>query len=100
LAQSGGHGWATTFDLNDDGQNTIIINMRGLNSVTFNDEKSQVTIGGGTIHSEWVEQSYANGVQARKPSYIAILLAQSTTSPHYLQVTLTILACVNSQWRV
>jgi FAD/FMN-containing dehydrogenase len=44
LAQNGGIGWATTFKMKNDG---VIINLVGLNQITFNADKTQVTIGGG-----------------------------------------------------
>ncbi|KAF1969966.1 FAD binding domain-containing protein [Bimuria novae-zelandiae CBS 107.79] len=44
LAQNGGNGWATTFTLHNDG---VLINLAGLNKVTFNADKTQATIGGG-----------------------------------------------------
>ncbi|KAK2740307.1 hypothetical protein FQN57_006187 [Myotisia sp. PD_48] len=59
LAQNGGHGWATTFHLGEEG---LIINLRLLNAVSFNNDKTQVKIGGGAIMSDLVEAAYANGV--------------------------------------
>ncbi|KAI9669063.1 MAG: hypothetical protein M1831_000655 [Alyxoria varia] len=60
LAQSGGHGWADTFDMS---RGDVIINMRGLNSVTVNEARDRVTVGGGAIHGEFVDAAYENGVQ-------------------------------------
>ena len=62
LAQSGGNGWADTLDLGEDG---VIVNLRGLNSIVFNDVNEQVTLGGGTINGELTDASLANGKQAR-----------------------------------
>ena len=59
LAQNGGSGWAT-FDLNSYG---VIINMHGLNQVTFNGNRTQATIGGGALISEAIEAAYANNAQ-------------------------------------
>ncbi|KAK1138466.1 hypothetical protein N8T08_002481 [Aspergillus melleus] len=50
LAQNGGHGWAK-WDFGDEG---ILINIKDLNSVEFNDNKTQVTIGGGAAIEEVV----------------------------------------------
>ncbi|OKL60410.1 hypothetical protein UA08_04007 [Talaromyces atroroseus] len=58
LAQNGAHGWASTFNLTQDG---ILINLHGLNSVTFNDNKIQVTIGGGALISDVITAASANG---------------------------------------
>lgn len=59
LAQNGGNGWSTTFTL---GSNGIIINLRGLNTVTFNDAKTEATIGGGVSVAEAIDAAYAAGV--------------------------------------
>lgn len=61
LAQAGGNGWADTFDLGDYG---VIIDLRGLNSIVFDDEEETVTLGGGTINGEWIDASLAHGKQA------------------------------------
>jgi FAD binding domain len=41
----------------------VTINLRRLNQVTFNNDKTQVTVQGGTIISELVDAAYGNGVQ-------------------------------------
>ncbi|KAA8642442.1 FAD-binding oxidoreductase [Aspergillus tanneri] len=56
LAQTGAHGWSE-FHLK---QNGIIINMRKLNSVSFNCDKTQVTIGGGVLISELTIAAFQN----------------------------------------
>ncbi|OTA80665.1 hypothetical protein M434DRAFT_401658 [Hypoxylon sp. CO27-5] len=58
LAQNGGNGWATTFRINKTG---VVINLAGLNKVTFNADKTQATIGGGTTVSNTIEKAYAAG---------------------------------------
>ena len=45
------------------GSNGIIINLRGLNHVTFNKQLTEATIGGGTLISEAIEAAYANDAQ-------------------------------------
>ncbi|KAK2816789.1 hypothetical protein FQN49_007983 [Arthroderma sp. PD_2] len=52
LAQAGGHGWSSTLDLHQDG---IIINLRQLNTVTFNEDRTEATVGGGALISEVIE---------------------------------------------
>ena len=59
LAQNGGSGWAT-FDLDSSG---VLINMHGLNQVTFNGNRTQATVGGGALISETIESAYANNAQ-------------------------------------
>ncbi|PSN68088.1 FAD binding domain-containing protein [Corynespora cassiicola Philippines] len=59
LAQNGANGWAKTFDLGSKG---VLINMAGLNKVTFSKDKNQATIGGGAIVSETIEAANAAGV--------------------------------------
>ncbi|WYZ36055.1 hypothetical protein EsH8_X_000702 [Colletotrichum jinshuiense] len=58
-AQNGGNGWAKTFNLGNDG---VLINLAGLNAVTFSDNKTQATIGGGAIISETIQAANAAGV--------------------------------------
>ncbi|CAJ2508468.1 Uu.00g134940.m01.CDS01 [Anthostomella pinea] len=58
LAHNGGNGWATTFHLDKDG---VMINLAALNHVTFNADKSQATIGGGSNISNAIDHAYAAG---------------------------------------
>lgn len=58
MAQNGGNGWATTFDLDSDG---VMINLAGLNAVTFTSDKSRATIGGGANVSTTINAAYAAG---------------------------------------
>ena len=60
LAQNGGHGWIDSFNLGDRG---IIINLHGLNQVTFSKDRTQTTIGGGTLISEEISAAAANDVR-------------------------------------
>lgn len=60
LPQNGGHGWISSFNLGNRG---VIINMHGLNQVTFNSDRTQATIGGGTLISEEIEAAVANNVR-------------------------------------
>ncbi|OTB08086.1 hypothetical protein M426DRAFT_71296 [Hypoxylon sp. CI-4A] len=61
FAQSGGHGWSSAWKIGQDG---ILINLRGLNTVTFSDDKTQATVGGGAIMKEVIDAAYENDVQA------------------------------------
>ncbi|RWA09195.1 hypothetical protein EKO27_g5908 [Xylaria grammica] len=58
LAQNGGAGWSSSLDLNSDG---VLINLASLNHVTFNGDKTQATIGGGSSISNTIAQAYAAG---------------------------------------
>ncbi|KAF2672012.1 FAD-binding domain-containing protein [Microthyrium microscopicum] len=57
--QSGGHGWSAFPDLPHD---EVMINMRGLNQVTFNSDKTEATIQGGAIIKEVVDAAWDNDV--------------------------------------
>ncbi|EFR03561.1 FAD binding domain-containing protein [Nannizzia gypsea CBS 118893] len=52
LAQSGGHGWSSTLNLDHSG---IIISLRKLNTVTFSYDGTEATIEGGALISEVME---------------------------------------------
>ncbi|KAI9836334.1 MAG: hypothetical protein M1837_003401 [Sclerophora amabilis] len=60
LAQSGGNGWANTFNMS---RGDLIINLRGLNSVVVNENRDRVHIGGGVLNEELIEAAYENEVQ-------------------------------------
>ena len=60
LAQNGGNGWASTFHIS---RRDIVINLRGINRVSFNTEKTQATIQGGTIVSEVVDAALATNTR-------------------------------------
>ncbi|CAI6339305.1 unnamed protein product [Periconia digitata] len=60
LAQSGGHGWANTFSMSG---KDVIINMRGLNSMKLNENKTEIRIGGGVLNEELIQIAYDNGLQ-------------------------------------
>lgn len=62
MAQNGGHGWATTFKLGQDG---LLINLGWLNAVTFNVERTQVTVQGGALISDVIAAAYANNAQVQ-----------------------------------
>ena len=65
LAQSGGNGWATTFDMRPE---DVIVNLRGLNSIALNQEGTEVTFGGGTINDEFIQFAYDNELEVRECS--------------------------------
>ena len=60
LAQNGGTGWASTFHIS---QRDILINLRGINQVSFNAGKTQATVQGGAIVSEVVDAANANNAR-------------------------------------
>ena len=60
LAQNGGNGWSTTFNI---GKNDLVINLRGIRQITFNTAKTEVALQGGALVSEVVDAAYANGAQ-------------------------------------
>ncbi|TDZ35684.1 FAD-linked oxidoreductase azaG [Colletotrichum spinosum] len=58
VAQNGANGWAATFDL---GGNGVLINLAGLNAVTFNEDKTEATIGGGSTVNQTIQAANAAG---------------------------------------
>ena len=44
-------------------QEDVIINLRGLNSITANDDLTQVIFGGGIINDEFIQFAYDNGLE-------------------------------------
>ncbi|KAJ5805914.1 uncharacterized protein N7503_003516 [Penicillium pulvis] len=60
FAQSGGNAWATTWSL---GENDVVINLRNMNSVEFNMERTLVRVGGGATVAELTDAAYANNAQ-------------------------------------
>ena len=58
MAQNGGNGWSTT--LNKLNKNGIIINLAGIKAITFNANKTQVTLQGGALVSDTVAAGAAN----------------------------------------
>ncbi|KAK7948430.1 FAD binding domain-containing protein [Apiospora aurea] len=58
VAQNGGSGWATTFDL---GTHGVLINLARLNQVTFNADRTRATIGGGARVNETIAHASAAG---------------------------------------
>ena len=73
MAQSGANGWATTFHLDHHG---VIIDLRGLNGISFNEERNKVTVGGGITIGELVDGAYSNGVQVGKSPRILFHLSE------------------------
>ncbi|KAI1321947.1 FAD binding domain-containing protein [Xylariaceae sp. FL0255] len=60
LAQNGGNGWSTT--VGSLTTNGVIINLAGLDQVTFSPDKKQATIGGGANISTTINAAYNAGV--------------------------------------
>ncbi|KAJ5663307.1 hypothetical protein N7507_004038 [Penicillium longicatenatum] len=60
FAQSGGNAWTTTWSL---GENDVVINLRNMNSVKFNAERTLVEVGGGATVAELTDAAYAHNTQ-------------------------------------
>jgi UDP-N-acetylenolpyruvoylglucosamine reductase len=58
LVQNGGNGWANTFSIDSQG---IVIQLDKLRSITFNQDGTQATIGGGVLISDLVPAAAAKG---------------------------------------
>ena len=65
LVQSRGNGWADTFHLGNCG---LLINIAGLNKITFNSNKTEATIQGGALVNEMVIAAYANNTRFANPT--------------------------------
>ena len=65
LAQSQGNGWADTFDLGSCG---ILINIAGLNEISFNSNKTTATIQGGTLTNDMIYAAYSNNTRFAIPT--------------------------------
>jgi hypothetical protein len=59
LAQNGGSGWSTTFDL---GKNGVLINLAKLNHFALSADRKEATIGGGILINDTVAAADAAGV--------------------------------------
>lgn len=58
MAQNGGVGWTTTFNLGNYG---VLINLAGLNAVTVSSDKTQTTVGGGAAIGDVIAAADAAG---------------------------------------
>lgn len=56
LAQTGGHGWTTSWNLGDSG---VLINLRGLNNVAVNLKEGWAIIEAGALVGEVIDAAYA-----------------------------------------
>ena len=65
LLQNQGNGWADTFNLGNCG---ILINVAGLNKITFNEDVTQATIQGGTLTNDMIEAAYGNNTRFANPT--------------------------------
>ncbi|KAF3935865.1 hypothetical protein ABW19_dt0208775 [Dactylella cylindrospora] len=59
LAQSGGH----SFNIKNQDSVSVIISMRGLNSVTVAEDCKSVAVGGGAVVSEFIKGAHAKGLE-------------------------------------
>lgn len=59
LAQSGGHGWGLPNTLQSTG---VLINLRGLNRVSFSDDRTRAIVQGGTLVKELIDAAWEHDV--------------------------------------
>jgi FAD/FMN-containing dehydrogenase len=57
LAQSGGHGWTSSFGI---GEGDIIINLRGMRDVVVDLEAERAVIAAGALVGEVVAEAHKN----------------------------------------
>lgn len=62
IAQNGAHGWANTFRIGND---DVLINLRGLNSVKLSSDKQSITLGGGALVKDVIDVAAPAGVQVQ-----------------------------------
>lgn len=55
LAQSGGHGWTSSFKI---GEDDIIINLRGMRDVAVDLEAGKVVIAAGALVGEVIAEAH------------------------------------------
>ena len=65
LVQSRGNGWANTFHLGNCG---VLINISGLNRISFNSNKTQATIQGGALVQDMINAAYGNNTRFATPT--------------------------------
>ena len=65
LVQSRGNGWADTFHLGNCG---LLINISGLNKISFNANKTQATIQGGALVQDMINAAYSNHTRFATPT--------------------------------
>ncbi|KAL8947958.1 MAG: hypothetical protein Q9222_005805 [Ikaeria aurantiellina] len=65
LTQGRGNGWADTFHLGDCG---LLINLAGLDSITFNESKDRATIQGGVLVGDMIASAYGNNTRFAVPT--------------------------------
>jgi FAD/FMN-containing dehydrogenase len=57
LAQSGGHGWTSSFKI---GEGDIIINLRGMRDVTVDLATGKAVIAAGALTGEFIAEAHKN----------------------------------------
>jgi FAD/FMN-containing dehydrogenase len=63
LARTGGHSLTSS---SRSIQEAIIIDMRGLNSITYDAVKQQMTVGGGVVTGEFANATFSHGMEVSK----------------------------------
>ena len=63
--QSRGNGWADTFHL---GNCSLLIDISGLNRISFNSNKTQATIQGGALVQDMINAAYGNNTRFATPT--------------------------------
>ncbi|CAF9940617.1 MAG: hypothetical protein ALECFALPRED_008776 [Alectoria fallacina] len=65
LVQSRGNGWADTFHLGNCG---FLIDISGLNKISFNSNKTQATIQGGALVQDMINAAFGNNTRFATPT--------------------------------
>lgn len=79
LAQNGGHGWATTWNIRE---SDVIINLRRLNNVSVNLKEGYAVIEAGALVHEVIDAAYAEKAHVGTSSHDIFRLIPYTTNSH------------------
>ncbi|KAJ6036379.1 hypothetical protein N7540_000658 [Penicillium herquei] len=80
FAQSGGNAWSTTWSLQE---KDVVINLRNMNQIKFNAQRTKVEIGGGTIVSEVIDAAYDKNTLVVTPNCNCVGMMGATLGAGY-----------------
>ena len=63
MARTGGHSLTTSSKRIQGG---IVIDMRGLNAIKYDETKQQMTVGGGVTTGEFANATFSRGMEVSK----------------------------------
>ena len=81
IARTGGHSLTTSLEKIQD---ALVIDMRGLNSIIYDAEMQQMTIGGGVTTGEFANATFSKGMEVSKYSLLFCMFANYLISQQRL----------------